>query len=239
MTQAASCRQRQEAPSDACGVPSVAMTEQPQPSPRAGRTPMVAALVAVSLVVILLGAALVWRSAPPPAGPGLVLEKTPSVVVALRELQRLESYEIAVEKIVDLKHEQSRAFDLIRATDALLLVAVGQVTLGVDLAALDEADVETSWAERRAHIRLPAVTVLSSRLDNEKTYVHSRTTGLLARRDEQLESEARRIAARAAAAAADSPDARRRAAASAARTVESLVRALGFRDVVVEVRPPS
>jgi hypothetical protein len=57
----------------------------------------------------------------------------PALLLSVRELARLELLELHLEKVLDLAEKQSRFFGLIETTDAILLVAAGDVTLGVDL----------------------------------------------------------------------------------------------------------
>jgi hypothetical protein len=173
---------------------------------------------------------------PPASRTTLTLAPTPSVVVALKELRRLETMQMHVEKVVDLKSDQQHLFGLVHAKDAILLVASGDVTAGVDLGELSDADVHADFATRTATVTLPAARIFATRVDNEHTYVHSRSTDLLARRDELLETDARREAERAIEAAAASAGIADKAAAGAVKSVESLLRSLGFEQITVRVR---
>jgi hypothetical protein len=111
------------------------------------------------------------------------------------------------------------------------------VTAGVDLAKLSDADIEVDQSARRVVVRLPAAEIFHSALDNQRTYVHTRRTGLLARRQEALETRARSEAERALLDAAREAGILDRAEESARQTVERLVRSLGYD--VVEVRSPT
>jgi hypothetical protein len=93
--------------------------------------------------------------------------------------------------------------------------------------------VVTDGATGRVRIRLPAPEILSHRLDNQRTYVHTRKTDLLARRNESLETDARRRAEESVVEAAKQAGILKRARTNAARTVESLVRSLGHAEVEV------
>jgi hypothetical protein len=90
---------------------------------------------------------------------------------------------------------------------------------------------------RTARIELPAPEVLHAALDNEKTYVHSRKTGTLAERRENLESRARKEAEKTLIESARQAGLLKRAADNARRTVEALVHSLGYDKVEVSVRP--
>ena len=159
--------------------------------------------------------------------------RSPAIITQVRELARLEGVSYHVERVVDLKDEQRLLFDLVAADDAILLVASGDVVAGVDLGKIQPSDVSVSADGRAATLRLPRAEVFSARLDNARTYVHSRKTDLLAQRRESLETRARQAAEDTLRAAAEDAGILKRAEESVARTVTSLVRALGFEDVRV------
>ena len=191
------------------------------------------------LLAVGIGLFIGRCSAPAPAAPAssvTVVRPTPSVLRAIRDLSRLESAEYHMERVVDLSEKQSRFFGLIQAEDAILLVASGDVIAGVDLSKLGEADVVVDAEKKRARIVLPPPEILSSRLDNERTYVHTRKTDVLASRKESLESRARQEAERSIVDAAKEAGILERAKQNARRTVEMLVRALGYAEVEVEFR---
>ena len=158
---------------------------------------------------------------------------TASVILAIRQLARLESVSFHMEKLIDLKERQAHLFGLIQADDAILLAAAGDVVAGVDLAKLRDGDVEIDPVARRARLRLPQPELLSVRLDNQRTYVHSRTTDLLAKRVVELESVARRHAEDEIRDAALEAGVLVRARDSAAHTLTALVRSLGYDHIDV------
>jgi hypothetical protein len=172
-----------------------------------------------------------------PAASVTTIRPTPSVVTAIRDLSRLESAQYHVERVIDLTRTEKRFFDLLEVQDAILLIAAGDVTAGVDLGELGPADVAVDDAADSVVVTLPAPRILSQRLDNERTYVHSRRTDVLAERKESLETEARREAERSIVEAALESGILERAGKNAAKTIETLVRSLGYRRVEVRVRP--
>jgi hypothetical protein len=87
---------------------------------------------------------------------------------------------------------------------------------------------------RRVRLRLPAPEILSARLDNERTYVNSRKTDLLARRGDQLETDARRLAERGIRDAALEAGILERARQGAQQALTTLVRGLGYDHVEFE-----
>ena len=206
------------------------------PPPRKYRT-LILLLVAVAFIV---AAYLIYRDRPLPApsAPASVItvRPTPDVLVAVRDLGRLETAQVHVEKVIDLTDTQSRMFGLVEATDAILLVAAGDATLGVDLAKLAEGDVSMDPLEKTARVRLPPVELLQIGLDEEATYVYTRSTSMLARRNEQLESKARREAVESIRSAALSADMLARARAQAERQIRALCTSLGAARVEIEWR---
>jgi len=76
--------------------------------------------------------------APPPLLPPMtssvtVVRPTPDVLVAVRDLARLESASFHMERVIDLSDKQSKLWGMINTEDAILLVAVAEVTAGIDL----------------------------------------------------------------------------------------------------------
>jgi hypothetical protein len=183
----------------------------------------------------VLGAWFLTRPRPPLLPPMSssvsVVRSLPSVLVAVRDLARLESVSFHMERVIDLTEKQSRLFGLVETEDAILLVAVADVSAGVDLGRLAEGDIQADPKLGRVHIRLPAAEIFHVTLDKDHTYVHTRKTGLLARRQEDLESRARAEAERALVESAREAGVLLRARENARRLVEGLVRSLGYTQV--------
>lgn len=158
---------------------------------------------------------------------------TPTVLKDLRELARLETLSLHVEKVIDVKDHQTHLYGLVESDDAILFVATGEVVMGVDLGKLRDGDARFVEATRTAYVTLPAPEVLSTRFDEPHSYVHARATDLLAKRNEALESVARRDAVVAFEAAAKDPKAVARAKDQAEKQIRALAKAWGSRDVVV------
>lgn len=176
-----------------------------------------------------------WRRLRAPKD-GLTVRTSGGVVVAVRDLARLEGAEFQVERVISLTDKQSRFFGLIEAEDALLLIASGTITAGVDLSKITESDFDIDEASSAVKITLPSSQVFAARLDNERTSVYKRDTDLFATRGEALETRARQEAERALLDAAREEGIVRRSNDSVKRTVESLARGFGFHDVTVTFR---
>ncbi|MEI9953642.1 MAG: DUF4230 domain-containing protein [Pseudomonadota bacterium] len=195
---------------------------------------------------LLLGVLTTKSCAPPslPVIPPLsssvtIVHPTPNVLVAVKDLARLESASFHMERVIDLSDKQSLLFGLVHSEDAILLVAVADVSAGVDLQQLKADDIVANAPEKRVTITLPGPEVFHAELDNSKTYVHTRRTGALASRKENLETRARQEAEHSLIEAALEAGLLSRASDNARRAVEGLLRGLGYSEVEVKVRPPA
>lgn len=159
------------------------------------------------------------------------LANTGTVLVAVRNLARLESVSFHMERVIDFKNSQSHLFGLVRADDAILLVAAGDVVAGIDLTKLRDGDVTIDPTTRHAHLTLPPPELLTVRLDNQRTYVHSRKTDMFAQRQFELETRARQAAEESIRDAALSSGILDRARVNAGQTLSALVRSLGYDTV--------
>ncbi len=201
-----------------------------------GALAALAALVLGGVVAAGL-AASAWLTPPPPAPTSVItVRPTAAILVAVRDLARLETGEVHVEKVIDLTDQQKRLFGLLDATDALLLVAVGHATLGVDLSKVRDDDITMDATGKVATLRLPPIELLQAGLDEDATYVYTRSTSVLARRNEQLEAQARREAVAAIKKVATTPDMMTRARAQAERQLRALVSRLGAERVEITWR---
>jgi hypothetical protein len=179
------------------------------------------------------------REDKPPATSVVRVEHEGATIVReLRTLARLETATLRVEKVVELKDHQKRLHGVVEADDALLFVAAGEVVLGVDLSKLEEGDLRLDPTTGVSHIELPAPEVLSTRFDESRSYVHSRSTDLLARRNEGLEGAARREALAAFAAAGREPASIEAAKVQAERQLRALAKAWGVKELVVTWKSP-
>jgi hypothetical protein len=165
---------------------------------------------------------------------GYEVRSTPGVVTAIRDLSRYETTNFHVEKVVEVTDDQVHLWGLVQAKDALLLVAVGDVTAGVDLGKLKDGDVRSDTATRSVHVKLPAPEILTSALDEKATHVYSRSTDVLAARNEQLEGVARQTAEEDMRKAAVDAGVLRRARESGDRSLRALLGSMGFERIELE-----
>ena len=112
-----------------------------------------------------------------------------SVIERIQKLQRLETVVFNMDKIVTGEKDNPLLPDFI-AGDRLLMIVHGQVVAGIDFTRLKNSDIKIQGKEVRIH--LPNPEILITRLDNARTKVYSRNTGILVRVDPSLESRVRR-----------------------------------------------
>ncbi len=166
-----------------------------------------------------------------------VLHPTPTVVPDpitivhdVRSLARLETVQYTIEKVVTAEQGQNVFAPLFG--DKLLFVAHGVVIAGVDLRKLGPDDLRVENGV--LYVTLPPAEVFVATLDNDKSYVYDRDTGLLTKGDVNLETAARRAAEQAIEEAAIEDGILDTAQQNAENYLERLFRSLGYPDVIFE-----
>jgi Protein of unknown function (DUF4230) len=152
----------------------------------------------------------------------------PTVVRQIQQLQRLETVSYTMDKIISGEHDNPYIPKFL-VGDRLLLVVHGEVIGGINLANLQPGDVQVSG--QHVSIHLPAAEVFSTRIDNARTKVYSRDTGLFSSPDPNLESEVREEAERQLQVAALQDGILKTAADNARSTITGLLQGLGFHEV--------
>ena len=153
-----------------------------------------------------------------------------SIVKEVQSLARLETIQYSVEKVITAELNQGTFGSLFG--DRLLFVAHGYVIAGVDLSKISADDLKMVGDTLR--VKLPVAEVFVATLDNEKSYVYDRETGLLRKADTQLESEARRSAEAEILRTAAEDGILIQAKTNAETYLLSLLNSLGFSRVVFE-----
>ena len=152
----------------------------------------------------------------------------PTVVRQIQQLQRLETVSFTMDKIISGEHD-SPYLPKFLVSDRLLLVVHGDVIAGVDLSQLQPQDV--SITGKTISLRIPKSQILVTRIDNSKTRVYSRDTGLFSSPDPNLESEVREEAERQLQEAALQGNILKTADENAHSTLSALLHSLGFTGV--------
>lgn len=155
-----------------------------------------------------------------------------TVVRSVQSLARLESVQYTIEKVIRAETGQGVFGPLLG--DRLLFVAHGEVIAGVDLSKMGPSDVLVS-SDGRVTVIVPSAEIFVTRLDNEKSYVYERATGLFTKGDINLETQARQVAEDEIRNGALEDGILSTAQTNANNVLERLLRSLGFTDVVIVV----
>ncbi len=204
------------------------------------------AIVALSvLLVLVLGCALVGgytllevRRTAEQVGNLLSVEPTtvirargPAVVKQVQRLSKLETSRYTLEKILDAERTRRNVPGFL-VGDKLIFVAHGEVVAGLDLSTIGEQDIEVSGDS--ITMKLPEPQILYTRIDNEKSYVYERETGLLSDADKDLESQVRAQAEQQIRESALEGGILEDARKNGEQTLEALLLSMGFEDVSFE-----
>ncbi len=189
-----------------------------------------------ALLTLLLVGVIIWIS----TGVGLlhllrggqttINVDQPTVVRQIQKLDRLETVSYTMDKIISGEHDYPYVPKFI-AGDRLLLVVHGEVIAGINLADLKPDDVRVDGGKISIH--LPPAEIFSTRIDNARTKVYSRDTGLFSSPDPNLESEVRLAAEQQLQQAALQDGILKTAAENARTTISGMLTGFGFREVEI------
>src|ERR1700723_1793519 len=155
----------------------------------------------------------------------------PTVVVQIQQLQELETGTHTMDKIISGERDNPYLPKFL-AGDRLLLVVHGQVIAGVDLAKVQPADVIVHGQSIVFHV--PQAEIFSTLIDNSRTRVYSRDTGLFTSPDPDLETEVRAAAERQLQQAALQDGILKTADQNARSTLASMLKGFGFSQVEIQ-----
>ncbi len=157
-----------------------------------------------------------------------ILPDPVTIIHDVRSLARLETIQYTVEKVITAEEGQGTFSFLFE--DRLLLVAHGIVIAGVDLEKITPEDM---WLDGSIlNVRLPEPEVFLATLDNDKTYIYERDTGMLRGPNPDLETLARQAAEKAIGEAALEDGILETARTNAESFLMRLFLDLGYSDVV-------
>jgi hypothetical protein len=165
--------------------------------------------------------------------PTVTINTQPAIINQIRGLSRLETVNYQLEKVVTGK--SSGPLPDLLTSDKILLVAHGEVVAGIDLSRLKPEDVTV--LSGTVTINMPDAEVLYTRLDNDKTYVYDRQTGIFSKPDPNLETEMRRVAEKEILDAALEDGILDKATENARTVLRTLVTGLGYKDVQFKEAP--
>jgi hypothetical protein len=206
------------------------------PSPKNNRSWIFGAILGVIVTLVLIGMLLsglgaVRMLSALRGSPTRINVDQPTVVRQIQRLQRLETVSYTMDKIISGEHGNAYLPKFL-VGDRLLLMVHGEVVGGIDLSKLDPGNVQVQG--QKITIHLPVAEVFATRIDNARTKVYSRDTGLFSSPDPNLESEVREEAERQLQQAALQDGILKTASDNARSTISSMLQGFGFREVTVE-----
>ncbi len=163
-----------------------------------------------------------------------VLPDPVTIIHSIRSLARLETIQYTIEKIITAETGQG-PFGFLFG-DRLILVAHGMVIAGVDLEKMSVDDL--GLQKGVLFVRLPQSEVFVATLDNAKSYIYNRDTGILTHGSIDLETTARRAAEEEIEKAAITDGILAQADTNAQLYLERLFLKLGYPEVIfIETTP--
>ena len=178
-------------------------------------------LAMVLLLILLAGMVLYFRQE----------VSQQAVVKQIQGLNRLETVAYTMEKIVAGGKSSGALMDLLFG-DKMLFIANGRVIAGIDLSSVTEEDV--SITKKDIYIRLPAPQIFFVTIDNNKSSVYDRTTGLFTKGNKDLETKVRTDAEAILRTTACDDGILDRANEQAVKHLTSLFKALHYDMVTIE-----
>lgn len=176
-----------------------------------------------------------------PEGP-MIPQPTPTiypsamtVIEGVQSLSRLETASYHIEKVITAESGQGPLGFLFG--DKLLLIAYGEIIAGVDLGYIGPSDLMTT-DDGTVYLRPPPVEVFVATLDNSRTNVYDRRTGV-AGMNPQLETAARQEAERLMLQAAVEEGLMETAEENARTVLRSFILSFGFEHVIFVKEMPT
>jgi hypothetical protein len=127
----------------------------------------------------------------------VLLNPTPTIIPdpvtyinEVRALARLETIQYSVEKVIT-GQTGGGTFEALFG-DKILFVGHGTVIAGIDMQKINPEDMR--YQNGVLTVRLPPAEIFIATLDNEKSYVYDRQTGVLTKPDQNLETLVRQRA---------------------------------------------
>ncbi|MFN2283118.1 MAG: DUF4230 domain-containing protein [Anaerolineae bacterium] len=198
-------------------------------------------LMWIGVIVIIVASVWIFaRSRKPSSTSGidpkeLLPQPTPTiypsaatVIEGVQALSRLETASYQMEKVITAESGQGPLGFLFG--DRLLLIAYGEMIAGVDVSYIGPGDLMITY-DGTVYMHLPPAEVFVATLDNSRTYVYDRRTGV-AGMNMQLETAARQEAERLMLQAAIENGLLEKAEENARDVLHSMLLSLGFKHVI-------
>jgi uncharacterized protein YrrD len=178
-------------------------------------------IILAALLLCAITAYITWTFTRPST---ITVFGTAAVLKQVQQLNELVTVKYVIEKVVGMS--DVNAF----GEDRVLLIAHGIVKAGVRLDELKADDVQQG-IDGTITLRLPKAKVLDVYLDEKRTQVYERSTGLFRRFNKDLEKQARDNAVDSIRAAAMELDIINEAQSRAEKDIRQFLIVLGFKQV--------
>ncbi len=167
----------------------------------------------------------------------VILPNPATIVREINDLARLETASFEFEKVIMAEVGQDVWWGALGET--MVFVAHGKVFAGIDFSDMAVEDVQV-YDPVTVYVHLPPVEIFEDIpvLDNEKSFVADRDTGILTRADPQLESQVRAAAEEAISEAAAESEILDRANANAQEFMTNFLNGLGFENIIFTDKTP-
>jgi hypothetical protein len=189
--------------------------------------PVIVTVICLLVLAVAFGGGLALGHFLPP-GEGPRINDTATVVTQIQSLAQLVTVKYVFEKVVVL--DDAKWY----GENRLLMVAHGVAKAGVDFQKLKPDDVHLSGD--RVALTLPKPQLMDVYLDEGKTEILERSTGLLRAFDQQMEQDARRQALEAIRKAARAAGILKDAEDRTRQQLVALAHASGFKEVAISFR---
>ncbi len=160
----------------------------------------------------------------------VILPNPTTIVREIKDLSRLETASYEFEKVITAETKQDLLWGALG--ESLVFVAHGKVFAGVDFAKMAEADLQV-YDPVTVYVHLPEAEIFDDipMLNNERSYVADRDTGILTRADPALETQVRQEAEIAIREAANESEILERANNNARQYMIGFLSGLGFENI--------
>ncbi len=157
-----------------------------------------------------------------------ILPDPVTIIHDVQALARLETIQYSIEKVITAESGPPILSSLFG--DKLLFVAHGTVIAGIDLNKMSSTDLTVQGSILK--IRLPEAEIFTATLDNQKSYVYNRQTGILTKGEPNLETQARQAAEKEIYQAAIDDGILSQAMINAENYLSRFLQELGFTEVI-------
>ncbi len=203
--------------------------------------------VAVALTVVVLAAYGVGRGVRAAAdtaddlagvreeilGQGEFTEVGRVTVQSIRALSELSTVEMV--EYTTIEKGDDRGWLNWATGDRIAMFAVARIEAGIDLALLEEDDIDADQETGKVRLKLPPAQITNVAVDNEATSVFDRDTGVFTKGDPDLERAARLAAEEILVVQAEEQGILQMAEDRAVLVLTDLLRGLGYTDIEVVV----